>query len=91
MGAVADSAVGVGRHLIADFEGAAPGPLLVVVASLHGNEPAGVAAARRVAMLSGDVPDAVTTRDVVTDLSAPSEDDAEGLAWSTPTPAVRMH
>lgn len=49
------------------------------------------AAARRVAMLSGDVPDAVTTRDVVTDLSAPSEDDAEGLAWSTPTAAVRMH
>ena len=33
----------IGRH-----RGAAPGPLIVVTAGLHGNEPAGVVAARRV-------------------------------------------
>lgn len=49
------------------------------------------ATARRVAMLSGEIPDAVTTRDVVTSLSAPPEDDTENSVLRRPTPAARMH
>jgi len=37
-----------GQHLIASIQGHKPGPTLIVVGSLHGNEPAGVLAARRV-------------------------------------------
>ncbi len=36
------------RREIGRIEGAAPGPTLVVIAGMHGNEPAGVEAARRV-------------------------------------------
>jgi succinylglutamate desuccinylase len=38
-----------GAHLIARFEGERPGPTIVAVAGIHGNEPAGTFAARRVA------------------------------------------
>jgi hypothetical protein len=37
-----------GRHLIASIKGSKPGPTLIVLASVHGNEPAGALAARRV-------------------------------------------
>jgi len=39
---------GAPPRVIAEAEGARPGPTLVVVAGLHGNEPAGVTAAERV-------------------------------------------
>src|SRR5437867_837782 len=38
-----------GQHLIAAISGFIPGPTLIVVGSIHGNEPAGALAARRVA------------------------------------------
>ncbi len=38
-------------HRIARIEGSRPGPTLVVVGGLHGNEPAGVAAGRQIAPL----------------------------------------
>ena len=52
-----------GQHLIASIRGTRPGPTLIVVASLHGNEPAGAVAAHRVlaalqrkqSLLSGEV------------------------------------
>lgn len=37
-----------GQHFIEAVKGRAPGPTLIVVGSLHGNEPAGVRAVRRV-------------------------------------------
>ncbi len=37
-----------GEHLIASVRGALPGPTLVILGSIHGNEPAGVRAAERV-------------------------------------------
>jgi hypothetical protein len=37
-----------GRHLIASVKGCKPGPTLIVLGSVHGNEPAGALAARRV-------------------------------------------
>lgn len=40
--------VRIGQHLIASIRGERPGPTLLVVCSLHGNEPAGVRAAHRV-------------------------------------------
>ena len=43
----AERVVAGGQHLIAAIRGRDPGPTLVVVCSLHGNEPAGVVAARR--------------------------------------------
>lgn len=46
---IADAGLAPGAHVIADLVGARHGPLLVVVGGLHGNEPAGVVAARRVA------------------------------------------
>ena len=36
------------RRTLGEYSGAAPGPLLLVVGGLHGNEPAGIRAARRV-------------------------------------------
>ena len=36
------------RHLIASIRGFKPGPTLIVIGSIHGNEPAGVLAARRI-------------------------------------------
>jgi succinylglutamate desuccinylase len=43
-------------HAIGELRGEAPGPTLLVVGGLHGNEPAGVAACRRVLQrLRGDV------------------------------------
>jgi hypothetical protein len=49
------------------------------------------AAARRVAMLSGNVPDAAAVVDVVADLSAPTgDDDAGSLAVRLPPPAIRL-
>jgi len=41
--------LGPSERVLADFRGAAPGPMLVCVGGLHGNEPAGVHAIRRVA------------------------------------------
>ena len=41
--------VAAGEHVLASIRGAKPGPTLVVVGSIHGNEPAGIRAARRVA------------------------------------------
>lgn len=38
-----------GRHLIGAFDGGVAGPTLIVIGSLHGNEPAGVEALLRVA------------------------------------------
>src|SRR2546430_699994 len=38
-----------GQHLIAAISGLMPGPTLIVVGSIHGNEPGGALAARRVA------------------------------------------
>lgn len=38
----------IGQHLIASIRGQRSGPTLVVVGSLHGNEPAGVIAAHRI-------------------------------------------
>lgn len=37
-----------GRHLIASVKGCKPGPTLIVLGSVHGNEPAGAMAAQRV-------------------------------------------
>ncbi len=37
------------QHLIAAIRGVEPGPTLIVVGSIHGNEPAGALAARRIA------------------------------------------
>ena len=47
-GALSDHSTGVGR-VIARGRGEAPGPMLIVIGGLHGNEPSGVAAMRRVA------------------------------------------
>ncbi len=38
-----------GQHLLASISGLEPGPTLIVIGSIHGNEPAGAVAARRVA------------------------------------------
>ncbi len=38
----------IGRHLIASIRGFKPGPTLLIVGSIHGNEPAGTIAAHRV-------------------------------------------
>jgi succinylglutamate desuccinylase len=46
---LAGAGLAPGAHVIADLVGARHGPLLVAVGGLHGNEPAGVIAARRVA------------------------------------------
>jgi succinylglutamate desuccinylase len=36
------------EHLIASIRGSLPGPTLIIVGGIHGNEPAGVLAANRV-------------------------------------------
>lgn len=41
-------AVADGEHLIGGYSGAAAGPTLIVVGSIHGNEPAGAEALFRV-------------------------------------------
>lgn len=48
------------------------------------------AAARRIAMLAGAVPDAAETSDLVVDLSSAGEDDVASLAGAKAVPAVRM-
>ena len=45
----AQLAMRVGMHGIAEFTGSRPGPVFIAIGGLHGNEPAGVEAARRVA------------------------------------------
>jgi predicted deacylase len=46
---LAGADVGAGEHNIAEITGSKPGPLFVALGGLHGNEPAGVEAARRIA------------------------------------------
>jgi predicted deacylase len=54
---IAESSVlpAVGEHVVARFRGERSGPLLVAVAGIHGNEPAGVAAMHRVAAEIGSL------------------------------------
>jgi hypothetical protein len=48
------SAADTGAHVIAEIVGARPGPLFVAIGGVHGNEPAGVQAAHRVAIALED-------------------------------------
>jgi hypothetical protein len=42
------TASGAGHHVIASIRGSEPGPTLIILGSIHGNEPAGTQAAHRV-------------------------------------------
>jgi succinylglutamate desuccinylase len=46
--------IGAGSHVIAACAGTRPGPLFVAVGGIHGNEPAGVQAAHRIALALED-------------------------------------